>query len=305
MEVLKLYLLGHPVSQSLSPRMQNAALEHLGLRVRYEALDTLPEALETTLEHLEADESVLGCNVTVPHKVAVYDWLLSKGRLVRSRSEIAQAVNTLFRGADGLFHGDSTDFDGALGAIQLEAFGGDQTRFLDALPNLDVAILGAGGSARSIATNLVRPWHGVHPRSVTIFARDPAKALAVARDTVWQQLAAKSAPLSEFAAWNRDRKSLVIQTTTLGMSTGPGPTESPVPPESMHPGQIAFDLVYKPHETPFLLHAAARGATVVHGVGMLVGQGAMSLGRWCNSLETPPTLNHADLVARMTRALEH
>jgi shikimate dehydrogenase len=301
---VKLYLIGHPVSQSLSPRMQNAALEHLGLVARYETLDTTPEDLETTLEQLEADPSVLGCNVTVPHKVAVYAWLLRKGRLVRSRSEIAQAVNTLFRGADGLFHGDSTDFDGAMGAIQLEAFGGDEARFLDALPSLDVAILGAGGSARSIATNLVRPWHGAKPRSVTVFARDPRKAQEVAAAAIWQKLSATSAPLTDFAAWNRDRTSLVIQTTTLGMSTGPAPEASPVPHDSLQAGQIAFDLVYKPHETPFLVHAAAQGATIVHGIGMLVGQGALSLGRWCNSLEPPRAVSHPDLVARMTRALQ-
>ena len=304
MAIVKLYLLGHPVSQSLSPRMQNAALQHLGLTARYEALDTSPDALETTLEQLEADPSVLGCNVTVPHKVAVYAWLLRKGRLVRSRSEIAQAVNTLFRGADGLFHGDSTDFDGAMGAIQLEAFGGDESRFLEALPELDVAILGAGGSGRSIATNLVRPWRGAKPRSVTVFARDPRKAQEVAAAAVWQKLSATSAPLADFAAWNRDRASLVIQTTTLGMSSGPGPTESPVPPDSLHPGQIAFDLVYKPHETPFLVQAAAQGATIVHGIGMLVGQGALSLGRWCTSLDEPRSVSHPDLVARMTRALQ-
>lgn len=301
---MKLFLLGHPVSQSLSPRMQNAALEHLGLRIRYESLDTTPEALETTLEQLEADDSVLGCNVTVPHKVAVYEWLLRKGRLVRSRSEIARAVNTLFRGADGLFHGDSTDFDGAMNAIQLEAFGTDRAKFLEALPHLDVAILGAGGSARSIATNLVRPWHGVNPRSVTVFARDPGKASVVAKVAIWQKLEAASAPLGDFAQWNKGRRSLVIQTTTLGMSSGPDPAASPVPPESLQPGQIAFDLVYKPHDTPFLLQAAASGASVVHGIGMLVGQGALSLERWCSSLEPPRLLEHVDLVARMTRALQ-
>ena len=39
-------------------------------------------------------------------------------------------------------------------------------------------------------------------------------------------------------------------------------------------GQLVVDLVYHPAETPFLRAAAARGAVVRNGLGMLVHQAA-------------------------------
>ena len=62
----RLVLLGHPVSHSLSPAFQNAALRHAALPIPYELLDVTPAALDTTLDALVA-EGAWG-NVTIPHK---------------------------------------------------------------------------------------------------------------------------------------------------------------------------------------------------------------------------------------------
>jgi shikimate dehydrogenase len=283
--VKKLYLLGHPVSHSLSPIMQNTAIRHFGLDWRYETLDVLPEDLIATLERLEADPDVIGCNVTVPHKVAVYEWLGRDRCLADARR--AYAVNTLFK-RDWLFIGDSTDFQGAMAALDHEGFPGVSSE--GSLLERDVAILGTGGSAQTIALGLATS-HAC-PRSVTIFGRnldnatrlsstipvEPRGRLTVEPDMPLLKAGARH--LSEFATWNRDRPSVIVQTTTVGMDSGEAPGQSPVPSGSIHSGQIAFDLVYKPHDTPFLLDAAANGATTVHGVNMLVGQGARSLERW-------------------------
>lgn len=307
MAKLKLFLLGHPVAQSRSPVMQNAALAFLGMDATYQTLDVLPEDLRGTLERLEADPSVLGCNVTVPHKIAVYDWLASRGRNLLPRALVAGAVNTLLRAPDGRFDGDSTDFDGAMGAILLEAFDSQLAEFREAFAQTDVAILGSGGSARSIATNIVLPWEG-QPKSVTVFARDLGKAGSVADAARASMLPSLPVPVSaallaDFPEWNRGRRSLVIQTTTVGMETDPGAGRSPIPPGCLRTGQIAFDLVYKPHDTPFLLDAARGGATVVHGIGMLVGQGARSLQHWCSGSRSAPAFDRSQVVRIMTQAL--
>jgi shikimate dehydrogenase len=104
------YLLGHPVEHSLSPRMQNAAFAAAGLDWEYVLRDVLPQELEAAVEVVEY------ANVTAPYKLEV-------ARLLGSE---LPSVNTIVRG-EGL----STD------AAILEAVG-------------DVAapaIVGAGGAA--------------------------------------------------------------------------------------------------------------------------------------------------------------
>jgi shikimate dehydrogenase len=90
-------LLGHPVSESLSPRMQNAAFAARGLDWAYVALDVVPEDFETVVQGLAA-AGFAGANVTTPHK--------------RAAAELAEtdleSVNTLvFEG--GRIAGHSTD----------------------------------------------------------------------------------------------------------------------------------------------------------------------------------------------------
>jgi shikimate dehydrogenase len=63
-------LLGHPVSHSLSPPMQNAAFAARGLDWAYVAVDVPPEGLETAVRGLAA-LGFAGANVTAPHKLAV------------------------------------------------------------------------------------------------------------------------------------------------------------------------------------------------------------------------------------------
>jgi shikimate dehydrogenase len=62
-------LLGHPVSESLSPQMQNVAFIERELDFAYVACDVAPEAFETAVRGLAA-AGFAGANVTTPHKEA-------------------------------------------------------------------------------------------------------------------------------------------------------------------------------------------------------------------------------------------
>jgi shikimate dehydrogenase len=62
-------LLGHPVSGSLSPQMQNAAFAERGLDWAYVACDVPAESFETAVRGLAA-AGFAGANVTTPHKEA-------------------------------------------------------------------------------------------------------------------------------------------------------------------------------------------------------------------------------------------
>jgi shikimate dehydrogenase len=118
-------LLGRPVSESLSPRMHNAAFAARGLDWAYVACDVDEGRLREALDGLVA-LGFAGANVTTPHKLAV-------AQLVEAD---VPSVNTLVI-REGTIHGYSTD------AAILE-----QVEFRTA------AILGDGGAATAFAAAL-------------------------------------------------------------------------------------------------------------------------------------------------------
>jgi shikimate dehydrogenase len=111
-------LLGHPVSASLSPQMQNVAFTERGLDWAYVACDVAPDLFEPAVRGLAA-AGFAGANVTTPHKEAAAS--LAETELV--------SVNTLVF-EEGLILGHSTD------AAVLTGITAERP-----------AILGAGGAA--------------------------------------------------------------------------------------------------------------------------------------------------------------
>jgi shikimate dehydrogenase len=116
------FLLGHPVEHSLSPRMQNAAFAAVGLDWEYVLRDVLPEELEAAVGDVEY------ANVTAPYK-------LEAARILGSE---LPSVNTIVRG-----HGFSTDAAilEAVGEIRAPAIvgdGGAAAAFRHALPDASV-----------------------------------------------------------------------------------------------------------------------------------------------------------------------
>ena len=256
-------LLGHPVSHSLSPRFQQAALDALGIDARYEAWDTEPELLASTIERLRSGD-VLGANVTVPHKVAAMRFIDRPDAMV----ERVGALNTIVN-RDGLLHATNTDVAGIIGALRdagVEARGAD------------VVLIGAGGAARAVVVAMRQAGAS----RLTIANRTAANAHALV-DIGGPDLDMRYAPLDVNDATFRHAVSsarIVIQSTSIGMLHGPAEGETPVPAELFRPGQIAFDLVYVPEETPFLRAASSAGATTVGGLMMLIHQGAEAFRLW-------------------------
>ena len=118
---MKVVLIGSPVGQSLSPRMQNAAFAGRGLDWHYEALDVRPEELEDVVRGLEG-----GANVTAPYKRDV-------ARIVGAA---LPSVNTLLFDPPRGFSTDAAILEG----IEVErpaiiGDGGAATAFRAALPN--------------------------------------------------------------------------------------------------------------------------------------------------------------------------
>ena len=247
----RLVLLGHPVSHSLSPRFQNAALHAAGIPLRYEALDVAPDDLAATLARL-AEQRASG-NVTIPHKEAV-------AALCVRRSPLADrcgAVNTFWH-EDGDLVGDNTDV-GGVDAIAQALLGERRS-------SARVALLGAGGSAAAVMAAAER-WGSA---SVRVYSRtmDRARALASRFGALVEVVPDVGTAL--------DGAALVVNATPIGLRD----EEFPVPVERIPRGAAVFDLVYRTGETAWVRAARDAGHRAADGEGMLVEQGALSFERW-------------------------
>ena len=249
----RLVLLGQPVSQSLSPRFQNAALQAAGLDVRYEALDVGDRALNATLAALVATGAA--GNVTIPHKERV----AARCDVLTPLAKRLGAVNTWWV-EDGRLHGDNTDvggFDDAAAALM-----GERPR------GMKVAVLGAGGSARAVVA-AIADWSDCH---VAIWARTAARAQALV-----ELGPTGHTTVEEFMAQAVRGAGLVVNTTPIGMRD----EQMPVNPGLLPHGAACLDLVYRRNgSTPFVLLARSQGRRADDGLGMLIAQGARSWQRW-------------------------
>ncbi len=255
-------VLGHPVGHSLSPAMQNAALREMGVDGVYLAFDVPPGGLADAVAGLKA-LGAGGVNCTIPHKEAA----LGLADRLAEDARVIGAVNTLvFR--DGETTGHNTDAPGFL--ADLARCGLDPR-------GRRAVVLGAGGSARAVVTALLRAGARVAVANRTVerareLAEDLGGRLGV-RGVECVPLA--EAPLREAL----DGAALLVNTTAVGMS--PRLEEMPpVPPESLGPELLVYDLIYNPLETRLLRAARERGARTANGAGMLAHQGALALELW-------------------------
>ncbi|MCE9628342.1 MAG: shikimate dehydrogenase [Candidatus Eisenbacteria bacterium] len=245
---LRLAVLGDPLRYTRSPDLHRAGALALGYACESVAIRTAPEELPATLARLEA-EGYVGCNLTMPHKEAA----LALVREATPAAKRARSVNTIsFRGS-GL-HGDTTDGIGFL----------DLLASLDRTPARDpVVLLGAGGSARSLAAALLDASAQVNVISRSEPAPGPAWT-----GSAWH--AWGSGPAFEAIAQAR----VIVNCTPLSGDT------APLELQHVAQGSLLIDLTYGESLTPWVAQARSRGFEAVDGLGLLVHQARHSLSRW-------------------------
>jgi shikimate dehydrogenase len=269
----RLFLIGHPVSQSLSPSMHNAALEARGSTVRYEALDVLPEDLAASLSELARTRC--GGNFTIPHKKAA----MQSMRVVSDVAHSVGAVNTFWSDGYGAIDGDNTDVAG---------FDKSVHELLGASPaGIRVAVLGAGGAAAAALTAIDR-WDGA---TASVHARDLARAMSMRmrHSAVVRACSMRDPCLSD--------ADLVVNATPIGMGTD----DIPVDIAQLKPGAVVFDMVYGRTETRFVRSAREAGHSSVDGLRMLLHQGVAAFTLWFGD-EPPADVMWGALLAATGRA---
>ncbi len=239
-------VIGDPIAHSKSPIIHGFWLKKLGIDAHYKIHHVKPEDLADYIKTRSSDADWLGCNTTLPHKVAMLDLVADPGDL---KSTIG-AMNTVFR-QDTILTGTNTDAGGFYAPIAADDWNGKHA-----------IIIGAGGAARAILFALSKAGIG----KVTILARNALKAMGLlAHFGLKGEILPMDAVLPS--------ADLLVNSSPLGM-VGQEPLEidlSPLPENA-----IVYDIVYTPLKTELLKQARARQLLAIDGLDMLIGQAAIA-----------------------------
>ncbi len=267
---------GDPVDENPTGLMLEAAFHALNLDWRYITMRVTAENLKPAVAGLRA-MNFQGINLTIPHKVAVLDYL----DRVAEDAALMGAVNTVRREGDQLI-GENTDGKGFLRALRTDAqIDPRGKRFV---------FLGAGGAARAMTVECALAGAA----QITIVNRSRARGQELV-----QLLQERTGVSADFQLWQGSytvpaETDILVNATSIGLY--PNVEEMPaVDFSSIRQGLFVCDVIPNPPHTAFLKAAEACGAHTLDGLGMLVYQGAIAFQMWTGR-EAP--------VAVMRRTLE-
>jgi len=255
-------LIGSPVEHSLSPVIHQAAFDATGIEWVYLSFDVADGDAAAALDAMRV-LGIAGMSVTMPHKRAVAD-LVDR---LEPAARALRSVNTVSWDGDDLV-GSSTD--GAGFVASLVEIGID-------VADSRVAVIGAGGAARSVIDALGRAG----ATDITVLNRTREHA----------ELAATLASAASVGIPSDvTRADIVVNATNVGMGVDPadaGADDLACDPALLRPEQVVADLVYHPLRTAWLRAADGLGARTVDGLGMLIHQAALQQETWLG--ERPDT----------------
>jgi shikimate dehydrogenase len=262
-------LVGYPVAHSLSPQMQQAAFDALGVKAIYALWETQPDRLAERIVSLRSPE-VLGANVTIPYKEDVVPLV------DEFDSGVARigAINTIVN-RNGRLFGYNTDAPGFIRAlIEFDTYPFD-------CPGKRVVILGTGGAARAAAVALLENGVGEvmllgrteehlnimlrHLRTLSVKIHGTAHIAGA----LFGHPEAKGYLSTADLVVNATPAGLNVDDTTLLLDINVLPTTA-----------LVMDTIFNPPLTPLLRAAQAHGCYVLNGLTMLLFQGALAFELW-------------------------
>ena len=239
-------IFGNPIEHTLSPLIHNAAFDHLNLDYIFLAFKVAH--LKEAVQGIRALD-IKGISVTIPHKVAIIDYLDE----VEDIAGKIGAVNTVVN-RGGRLIGYNTDWSGAIEALEAQVD----------LKGRKALVLGAGGAARAIAFGLKE-----RGADFTILNRTVHKAEMLA-----SELGVHYGSLEDSESVPFDS---IINTTSLGMY--PNVNDTPVK-KALLKDVLVFDMVYNPLKTRLIRDAEQNGCATITGLEMFINQAAKQFDLW-------------------------
>ncbi len=244
-------VVGNPISHSRSPEIHRLFARTTGHGLGYEKLEAPLDGFEDFALGLR-DLGYLGLNVTIPFKIDA----AKLADDLSPRARLAGAVNTLkFDGDDIL--GDNTDGVGFVRDIR--------ERLQFKIAGSSILVLGAGGGVRGLVASLLEE----RPKWIAVANRTHGRAQELADEFGVEAIRFDEVPAEHF--------DLIVNGTSSSLNH-----DAPaIDPETFDDCLLAYDLVYAPAATPFMVLARSGGARrVSDGLGMLIEQAAESFAVW-------------------------
>jgi len=255
-------LIGCPVEHSLSPKLHNSIYQKHGIDCVYLAFNIKKEELQNAIIGFKA-LSFIGFNVTIPHKQNVLQFLDELDK----EAQAIGAVNTV-KIDNGRLKGYNTDGSGFIGSLKNRGV---------SVKDMNVLVLGAGGSARAICVYLAK--EGANTINILNRTESNATSLAGHIKQYYPSITLNVIGKQDLGIL---KAGIIINTTSVGM--WPMIDDSPIDQYKFNSNQIVVDIIYNPLQTKLLKDASNAGCTVINGLDMLVGQAVKAIEIWTGTL---------------------
>ena len=241
----KVGVVGDPVAHSLSPQLQEAAMQMAGLQGSASRVQIAASQTEELKEAISNQFDALSVTMPLkPHATKICDHL-------DSAAQRTGMVNSLLR-KDNQIYGASTDGEGFIRSVERQ-FGFE-------FAGAHIVVIGAGGAA----TGIVDALQFSDAASITVLNRTPSKvdALAAKYDKVRHDLPASI--------------DVLINTVPISGRTAPAAVAG------TSANTICVDITYSPLQSDWLVFFEEQGCRTANGLAMLAYQAALQFKFWWN-----------------------
>jgi shikimate dehydrogenase len=248
------FILAHPAGHVVAPKYYSPYFCENGLDWHMVPMDVAPQDFSETVRTLSRSKSVVGFNLTMPHKPAAFALCDAVGLAATFEG----VVNTIRIEPNGRFVGDSFDGAGFLNAARAEGV-------FD--PDRRCVVFGTGGAGRAICHALAAA--GVKRLGILNETPAPVEALAAKLQGHFEGLDIRFNETFDDAG-------LFVNATPLGLHAS---DPMPVDPAKLPKDCAVFDIIAG-RRTELMEAAAARGHKVAGGVAMIKHQLPLQTAFW-------------------------
>jgi shikimate dehydrogenase len=252
---------GYPTSTFKSPMIYNPWFDKNGINAAVVPLGVKREDFAAAFPAICNFTNFHGALITMPHKVAVIDFLDHVSTAVK----VAGSCNAVRRDAEGRLEGDMFDGEGFVRGV---------ARNSGTIQSKRVLVVGTGGVGSAIAASVA----GAGAAEVALYDVHP-QAMGELADRLQQNY-----PALKVVVGSNDPEGfdVVVNATPLGMKPG---DPMPLDVSRLSPSTFVGEVVLKQETTAFLAAAKARGCPTQVGVDMLFEQ----IPAYLEYFDFPPT----------------